>query len=136
MNQSTSFHQTKDNSTVKQPASTYAPFHAKHEQKQCDEIIYLIRVIHNGVACLASLFTFIAALADSQGLVSLIKRRMLTTKAVVRKSALQALESVIKYNNCQDMDKVSHLLTLHDHLFHANLTSNMVNYCFIGTGSD
>lgn len=47
--------------------------------------------------------TCFTALVDCDGLASLVKRRMQLPKAVVRKAAVLALESIIMYNNCENM---------------------------------
>lgn len=53
---------------------------------------------------------YILALVDCDGLVSLIKRRMQFPKAVVRKAAILALESVVIYNGCSGMSQVRGVL--------------------------
>lgn len=59
----------------------------------------------------ASRLIFIcAALADSDGIISMIRKRIKTNKAAVRKAALLCLESIIKYNYCHNMDQASNFL--------------------------
>ncbi|XP_067947164.1 condensin-2 complex subunit D3-L-like isoform X1 [Watersipora subatra] len=56
---------------------------------------------------------FDITLTDSEGLISLIKRRLHLPKAIVRKAALQALENVIIYNEGIGMSKELQVLQEH-----------------------
>jgi len=55
------------------------------------------------------MFVVLSALTDSDGLVSMVTRRMKSSRAVVRRSALVVLESIIIYNDCMEMSKVGNV---------------------------